>query len=488
MRDIFLITAAIWKRELIGFLRSRRAWLITALIVGAAGLFPLGYWPEEGNPLAYRNAIKAFEAFELVFLIATAIFVPPLAASSITREREKGTYDVLATTISRPSGIILGKLLASTVYFFLLLALAFPIICVLFLIGGFQIGDFLLLAAGLGTSILALAILGLMCSQVCRKTHRAILLTYLCIFLLAIFILLSSGTGVILMPLALIIAFSILFSDIRHLEPPPAMAAGPSSNREGSSGRATVPPTPAANLGAWINRRFLGIPRSGIPDGWNPVFVMTIQRRAQGSLNVVFMIAAIILGVLSSLALLLTIGERDVYLILGFAFAGASIAMLMAAIGLPASAAMSLQEEKLPGIFEALQSTILAPETVFWGKFFAGVFEGLKFYLIIATYLVFHIILRGKPLDLELLFLSVFMPAVVCALCVGAGILGGAAGRSAPEALLIAYLGAFTSLWLLISSLKVLGPVIPFLGALSAFPLEAALAGALFKKKWRQDG
>src|SRR2546422_449984 len=106
-------TSPILGREFVGLLRTRRVYWIAIFTIGGTSLVPLLFWPEDGSPTPFLNSHMAFEIYRSVFLLALFLFTPLVTSTAVTAEREKGTYELLLSSLLRPSGILMGKLLAA---------------------------------------------------------------------------------------------------------------------------------------------------------------------------------------------------------------------------------------------------------------------------------------------------------------------------------------------------------------------------------------
>ncbi len=126
------------RRELIGHLRTRRAiWLLLAGVAGAAAV-PLMNWPTfHGN--AHADSVRNAELFlfcAVAQLTAALVIVPAFSALAFTSERENNTFDLVYSTLLRPSSIVFSKFLSSIGYTVILIVACAPVICLLYLLGG----------------------------------------------------------------------------------------------------------------------------------------------------------------------------------------------------------------------------------------------------------------------------------------------------------------------------------------------------------------
>jgi ABC-type transport system involved in multi-copper enzyme maturation permease subunit len=159
------------KREFIGLLRTRRAFWLLVLTVAVSILPPLLAWPGSDNAVnaAYRNR-WTFLAFVLAQLIAALLVIPAFTAGAISGERERGSYELLYTTLLSPFSIVVSKALASVGYVSILLLASAPSMCVLFLLGGIDFNVLLSAYAATFAAVLSSAIVCLTVSMRSRRT------------------------------------------------------------------------------------------------------------------------------------------------------------------------------------------------------------------------------------------------------------------------------------------------------------------------------
>ena len=125
-------------KELRGAFRRRRYLYLLTTLLGLAGVIVLGtvsyLSASEGDPSdAGRISFMAFFTIEL-FLVS--LVFPAFSCTSIIEERLGKSFDLLVTTRLEAGQIILGKLLASTIYGFTFIAASAPLVAIAFLYGG----------------------------------------------------------------------------------------------------------------------------------------------------------------------------------------------------------------------------------------------------------------------------------------------------------------------------------------------------------------
>lgn len=171
---------ALVRRELLTSLRKRRIFFAILAMIVIMGCFIVPEWPAEGGFYgAGASARQIFSIMIIVALFAEAIIIPAYTATAILSEREQETYDLLATTLIRPAGIVLGKFANGVGFFGIMLAAMLPVFAALFFLVGVQWRDFgLALAVMTGTALLCGGV-GLYCSTRFRSPVVSVIFSYL---------------------------------------------------------------------------------------------------------------------------------------------------------------------------------------------------------------------------------------------------------------------------------------------------------------------
>lgn len=135
----------ILQREFIGTLRRRRAAAaLIATAVAFSALVLLG-WPSDAQvDLTGAPAQKVFRLFGYGLLAALLLLAPAFPATSIVREKQRGTLILLLNSPLRPWSIYLGKLAGSLGFVLLLLLISVPAAAACFAMGGISLGGELL--------------------------------------------------------------------------------------------------------------------------------------------------------------------------------------------------------------------------------------------------------------------------------------------------------------------------------------------------------
>jgi ABC-type transport system involved in multi-copper enzyme maturation permease subunit len=172
--------AALLRRELRTTLRGKFAYV--ALVMAVLGVIAMVYvmLPAEQN--AFLRAAQISEQLVSMITLGLAacalLFVCPLAAISISGERERDTFTMLHLTLLRPRGLIAAKFLNAAGFFMLVSIALLPVLGVVFFLVGIDIGG--LLARYL--LVLSFAIfsgaVGIGCSAWMRRSTASIIVTY----------------------------------------------------------------------------------------------------------------------------------------------------------------------------------------------------------------------------------------------------------------------------------------------------------------------
>ena len=180
--------AAIGVKELRGRMRGRRAFIILTisllLLAGFALMvetlversFSTGF----GGASAMASSVIGQSIFAAILLLMTlqVVFLAPSSpAGAISLEREKQTLELLIATPISSVAIVVGKLLSTLVYVFLLIAASIPLMAVVFVYGGVAPEDVLRGYIVLLVTALGLGSFGLFCSSLVKRTTAATAVT-----------------------------------------------------------------------------------------------------------------------------------------------------------------------------------------------------------------------------------------------------------------------------------------------------------------------
>jgi ABC-type transport system involved in multi-copper enzyme maturation permease subunit len=194
----------ILRRELLDVLRTRKA---VALQVGLAlgcALLVLVRWPTgETADLTGARALQVLRVFGYGLLAGVVLLVPAFPATSLVREKVKGTLELLLNSPLRPWSIYLGKLGGVLGFTAVLLVMTLPAAAACYALGGTgSRGGILTLYAVLAVAAVQLATLALLVSSRSQSLDGALRATYvlvlaLCVLPLGPHLLLRGGPGLL---------------------------------------------------------------------------------------------------------------------------------------------------------------------------------------------------------------------------------------------------------------------------------------------------
>lgn len=209
------------RRELIDALRSRQAVVIQLGLAVACALLVLVRWPT-GETADGARAAQVLRVFSYGLLAGVLLLVPAFPATTLVREKVKGTLALLLDTPLSPWSIYVGKLLGVLGFTAVLLVMTFPAAAACYALGGSASRGGMLLTYGLlSLAALQLSTLALLVSSRCQTTDGALRTTYALVLAL---------TVLVIVPHALTRGDSDLLGQaaswLRCLSPIPAVMAG----------------------------------------------------------------------------------------------------------------------------------------------------------------------------------------------------------------------------------------------------------------------
>ena len=174
------MTNPVLQRELVGILRTRKA---LAMQVGTAIVCTLPVvfrWPSEPRVgLSGAQAEEVFRLFGYGLLACLLVLVPAVPATSIVREKARGTLALLLNSPMTSWSIYFGKLAGVLGFALLFLAMSFPAAAACYAMGGISFaGDLLPLYAILVLAAAQACALGLWVSGRANSTDGALRATY----------------------------------------------------------------------------------------------------------------------------------------------------------------------------------------------------------------------------------------------------------------------------------------------------------------------
>jgi ABC-2 type transport system permease protein len=185
-------------KELRNRMRNKRTALSLALYTGVLSTIGLISYssvaPDYFNPnysyFSQRTISTAGVTIYTTIIIAQLILlfflVPAFTSGVLTGEKERQTYDILLLTLLRPVDIVIGKLLSSLAYLFLLIICSLPVASISLLLGGVDIDQILLGLTVCVATALFFGTLGVWWSGVTNTTGKAIRNTLLTLAVLTL--------------------------------------------------------------------------------------------------------------------------------------------------------------------------------------------------------------------------------------------------------------------------------------------------------------
>lgn len=133
---------------------------------------------------------KGMTSYTLLLALQFALLVlvaPAMTAGSIAGERERQTLDLLKVTNTGAISIVVGKLLESFGFLFLLILSSMPVLSLILVTGGATLSQMLMAVLYLLLVALAALSVGIFASSLFKRTVAATVVSYLSVFGLGIF-------------------------------------------------------------------------------------------------------------------------------------------------------------------------------------------------------------------------------------------------------------------------------------------------------------
>lgn len=176
----------ILRRELLEVLRTRKAVAMQLGLALACALLVLVRWPT-GETTDGTRSLQVLRVFGYGLLAGVLLLVPAFPATTLVREKMKGTLALLLNSPLRPWSIYLGKLGGVLGFTLVLLVMTLPAAAACYALGGTTSrGGIIALYAILGLAALQLATLGLLVSSRAQSTDAALRTTYLLVLVMTV--------------------------------------------------------------------------------------------------------------------------------------------------------------------------------------------------------------------------------------------------------------------------------------------------------------
>ncbi len=187
------------RKDILGLLRLKRVAAIQVFFILVLSVMVLATWPQSGvigGSVEVAQANSSINAgtgdsdglvrrqdqllLGLVVgqIVLLVLFVPGIAATALTGEKEANTLEMLYASRLTPGQIIWGKVALSIAYPLLLLISGLPFVALLNYRGDVQSGDLLWSYVILVVTAIFLGMLSLVISAVCRQSSTALVAGY----------------------------------------------------------------------------------------------------------------------------------------------------------------------------------------------------------------------------------------------------------------------------------------------------------------------
>lgn len=190
------------RRELLELLRTPKAMAAQVALAVVCGLLVLLRWPASGvSDLGGARSLQVLRVFGYGLLAGILFLVPAFPATSIVRERIKGTLALLLNSPMSPMAIYLGKLGGTLGFTAILLAVTVPAAAACHALGGGSTeGGIWILYLVLGVATVQISTLALWVSARSASTDLALRTTYALVLALVLipivpFLVLQGDTG-----------------------------------------------------------------------------------------------------------------------------------------------------------------------------------------------------------------------------------------------------------------------------------------------------
>jgi ABC-type transport system involved in multi-copper enzyme maturation permease subunit len=168
------------RRELLDLLRTRKAAAAMIALAVGCGALVLLRWPSGGvSDLTGARSLQVLRVFGYGLLAGVLFLGPAVPATSVVRERVKGTLALLLNSPLTPTRIYLGKLGGALGFAAILLSMTLPAAAACYALGGASSsGGVGWLYAVLGLAVVQITTLGLFVSARAQSTDSALRATY----------------------------------------------------------------------------------------------------------------------------------------------------------------------------------------------------------------------------------------------------------------------------------------------------------------------
>jgi ABC-type transport system involved in multi-copper enzyme maturation permease subunit len=182
----FVPVNPIARKDLLSLLRLRSVLCAHLAYLAVLGVILIASWPQEGLlTLAQRGRNDVHLYLMLAQVALLVLIVPACTGTSIAREREQNTLEMLQASRLRIHEFILGKLASSLAYPLMLLLAGMPLLAMLCFRGDLDPWQFAVAFAMVLVTAVVLAQICLAVSACCSSTSTALVVSYLIVLFVA---------------------------------------------------------------------------------------------------------------------------------------------------------------------------------------------------------------------------------------------------------------------------------------------------------------
>ena len=185
MRVVQFPSRTLVKWGLITYLRTRRAFVFLAISVAIAILGTAMFWPTGQFQQMASTSRHMLMFISMLFMGEALLFIPGMAAVSVTIEKEQDTFDQLWLTLIRPGGVIAAKLVNVLGVFYLFLIGIMPILGSIFFLIGVDWVQIATVFSLVTATAFSCATAGILCSAFFRKSFVSTMVSYVAMLFLS---------------------------------------------------------------------------------------------------------------------------------------------------------------------------------------------------------------------------------------------------------------------------------------------------------------
>ncbi len=139
---------------------------------------------QQTGQVDYGSFLNVFSFIVMAQYAMIILVTPALTCSSISYEKQAGTWDLMMTTKVRPSDVIIGKLLVALSHIAIVIVSGLPILALSFMYGGIVPGDILMICICFVCAALLTASIGLFFSSALKKSALCAATSYIAVLLI----------------------------------------------------------------------------------------------------------------------------------------------------------------------------------------------------------------------------------------------------------------------------------------------------------------